>query len=71
LTATADRAPKDDNDNDDERLKGRSVRVGDALWLKAQEAAQWRGEQNLSAVIRRCLVTYVRETDRRKRNGGR
>lgn len=55
----------------DNRLKGRSIRVDDALWLRAQAAAQWRGERNLSAVIRKCLVTYINDTDRRKRNSGR
>lgn len=53
------------------RLRGRSIRVDDPLWTEAQEAARWRGEPNLSLVIRRLLQGYVRETKRRQRNGER
>lgn len=60
------------NDDDDEsRLRGRSIRVDDALWHRAQAAAEWRDKGNLSAVIRQCLASYVRDTERRQRNDGR
>jgi predicted DNA binding CopG/RHH family protein len=38
--------------------KMRHVRVNDALWTAAKQTADKRGE-NLSAVIRECLKTYV------------
>ena len=36
----------------------RAVRVDDALWTAAKQAAEEQGE-NLSAVIRECLKDYV------------
>lgn len=38
----------------------RKVRVADEIWLPADEAAKANGE-NLSVVIRRALIQYVKE----------
>lgn len=48
------------------RIPGRSIRVEDDLWEQAQEACKWRGDQSLSAVIRRSLTAYVRATEKKK-----
>lgn len=53
---------------DDEPLRLRSIRCNDTLWSAAQAAAKWRGDKNLSAVIRRMLANYVRDTEQRKRD---
>lgn len=62
---------KDEHEHEHDRLRGRSVRVEDELWEAAHEACRWRGDPNLSFVIRRFLVKYVKDTDQRKRNGER
>lgn len=46
------------------RSPGRSVRVDDDLWQQAQEAARWRGESSVSAVIKRGLAAYIRATNK-------
>lgn len=51
---------------DDGRIPGRSIRVPDDLWAKAQQACEWRGDSSLSAVIRRHLTAYVRATEKKK-----
>lgn len=43
----------------------RAVRVPDRLWEQAKEAAEQRGE-NVSQVIKRALLRYVRDTERRQ-----
>jgi hypothetical protein len=43
----------------------RAVRVPDQLWHQAKEAAEQRGE-NVTQVIKRALVRYIRETARRQ-----
>jgi len=40
----------------------RSIRIDDDLWDKAQGKAEGRGD-NLSAVIRDGLLTYIQEED--------
>lgn len=40
----------------------RKVRVDDAIWQKALVAAKANGE-NLSVVIRRALIAYMKEND--------
>lgn len=54
--------------------KHRSVRVEDDLWDEAQEACRYRGD-NLSTVIRKHLVAYVRATAKKRateeKGGGR
>jgi hypothetical protein len=43
----------------------RAVRVPDGLWEQAKEAAEQRGE-NVTQVIKRALVRYIRDTERRQ-----
>jgi hypothetical protein len=43
----------------------RAVRVPDWLWQQAKEAAEQRGE-NVTQVIKRALVRYVRDAERRQ-----
>lgn len=52
------------NDNDNDQVRTRSIRVGDLLWDDAMAACQMRGDPNLSYVIRRMLERYVRDTPR-------
>lgn len=51
----------------DNRKPHRTIRVEDDLWQAAQEAARWRGEASLSNVVRRGLITYVRATEKKRR----
>lgn len=41
-------------------MTSRAIRIDDDLWQKAAEAAKANGE-NVSVVIRRALVQYVKE----------
>lgn len=41
-------------------MTNRAIRVDDGLWAAAQAAAKANGE-NVSVVIRRALVQYVKE----------
>lgn len=43
----------------------RAVRVPDPLWEQAKQAADQRGE-NVTRVINRALLRYVRDTERRQ-----
>lgn len=49
------------------RQPHRTIRVSDDLWTRAQESCEWRGDDNLSVVIRRSLTAYVRATDKKRR----
>ncbi|MFJ2502541.1 ribbon-helix-helix protein, CopG family [Microbacterium sp. NPDC087592] len=40
----------------------RKVRVPDEIWIPADEAAKANGE-NVSVVIRRALIQYVKENE--------
>lgn len=40
--------------------KNRTVRIEDDIWEKATEAAKATGE-NVSVVIRRALIAYIKE----------
>lgn len=42
------------------KTKNRTIRVEDDIWEKAAAAAKGNGE-NVSVVIRRALITYIRE----------
>lgn len=42
------------------KTKNRTIRVEDDIWEKAAAAAKANGE-NVSVVIRRALITYIRE----------
>lgn len=55
---------------DKERIPGRSIRVPDDLWEATHKAAEWRGDPSVSAVIRKFLHTYVRQTERMVREAG-
>jgi metal-responsive CopG/Arc/MetJ family transcriptional regulator len=55
------------NDHDHDKMTLHTVKVPQHLWDQAQAAVAERGDPSLSEVIRRALVSYVRQTERRRR----